>query len=35
VICKLDGKPEGIRTLGRPRNKWNEDNIKMNLKEVA
>jgi hypothetical protein len=35
VICKLVGKPEGIRTLGRPRSKWNEDNIKTNLKEVA
>jgi len=28
------GKPEGKRTLGRPRRKW-EDNIKMNLQEVG
>jgi hypothetical protein len=30
----LVGKPEGKRSLGRPRLKW-EGNIKMDLKEVA
>jgi len=30
----LVGKPEGKRTLGRPRRRW-EDNIKMNLQEVG
>jgi hypothetical protein len=30
----LVGKPEGKRSLGRPRCRW-EDNIKMNLKEVG
>jgi hypothetical protein len=29
----LVGKPEGKRTLGRPRRRW-ENNIKMNLQEV-
>ena len=29
----LVGKPEGKRTLGRPRRRW-EDNIKMDLQEV-
>jgi hypothetical protein len=33
VYRVLVGKPEGKRTLGRPRSEW-EDNIKMNLKEV-
>ena len=28
------GKPEGMRSLGRPRRRW-EDNIKMGLKEVG
>jgi hypothetical protein len=28
----LVGKPEGRRTLGRPRRRW-EDNIKMDLRE--
>jgi hypothetical protein len=28
----LVGKPEGKSSLGRPRNRW-EDNIKMDLKE--
>jgi len=28
------GKPEGKRSLGRPRHRW-EDNIKMDLKEVG
>ena len=30
----LAGKPEGRRTLGRPRRRW-EDNIKMDLREVG
>jgi hypothetical protein len=30
----LVGKPEGRRTLGRPRRRW-EDYIKMNLREVG
>ena len=30
----LVGKPEGKRTLGRPRHRW-EDNIKMGLWEVG
>jgi hypothetical protein len=30
----LVGKPEGRRTLGRPRREW-EDNIKMDLQEVG
>ena len=30
----LVGKPEGKRSLGRPRRRW-EDNIKMDLKEVG
>jgi hypothetical protein len=30
----LVGKTEGMRPLGRPRRRW-EDNIKMNLKEVG
>ena len=28
------GKPEGKRTLGRPRRRW-EDNIKMDSREVG
>ena len=28
------GKPDGKRTLGRPRRRW-EDNIKMNFEEVG
>jgi hypothetical protein len=28
------GKPEGRRSLGRPRRRW-EDNIKMGLREVV
>jgi hypothetical protein len=28
------GKPEGSRTPGRPRRRW-EDNIKMDLREVG
>ena len=28
------GKPEGRRSLGRPRRRW-EDNIKMDLREVG
>jgi hypothetical protein len=30
----LVGKPEGKRTLGRPRRRW-EDNIKMELQDVG
>ena len=30
----LVGKPEGKRTLGRPRRRW-EDNMKMDLQEVG
>jgi len=30
----LVGKPEGMRQLGRPRRRW-EDNIKMHLREVG
>ena len=30
----LMGKPEGKRTLGRPRGRW-EDNIKMDFQEVG
>jgi len=30
----LVGKPEGKRTLGRPRRRW-EDNIKMGLRKVG
>ena len=30
----LVGKPEGKRTLGRPRRRW-EDNIKMDIQEVG
>jgi len=30
----LVGKPEGKRTLGRPRHRW-EDNIKIDLQEVG
>ena len=31
---KSCGEPEGKRTLGRPRHRW-EDNIKMDLQEVG
>ena len=34
VYRVLVGKPEGKRTLGRPRYRW-EDNIKMDLQEVG
>ena len=34
VYRVLVGKPEGKRTLDRPRRRW-EDNIKMNLQEVG
>jgi hypothetical protein len=34
VYRVLVGKPEGKRSLGRPRNRW-EDNIKMYLQEVG
>jgi len=30
----LMGKPQGMRPLGRPRHRW-EDNIKMDLQEVG
>jgi hypothetical protein len=30
----LLGKPEGKRSLGRPRHRW-VDNIKMNLKDIG
>jgi hypothetical protein len=30
----LVGKPEGMKPLGRPRRRW-EDNIKMDLEEVG
>jgi hypothetical protein len=34
VYRVLVGKPEGKRSLGRPRRRW-EDNIKTDLKEVG
>jgi hypothetical protein len=34
VYRVLVGKPEGMRPLGRPRCRW-ENNIKMDLQEVA
>ena len=34
VFRVLVGKPEGMRPLGRPRRRW-EDNIKMDLQEVG
>ena len=34
VYRVLVGKPEGKRTLGRPRRRW-EDNIEMDLQEVG
>ena len=34
VHSVLVGKPEGKRSLGRPRRRW-EDNIKMDLQEVG
>jgi hypothetical protein len=33
-IGLLVGKPEGKRTLGRPRRRW-ADNIKMDLREIG
>ena len=33
VYRVLVGKPEGMRPLGRPKHRW-EDNIKMDLQEV-
>jgi hypothetical protein len=30
-VCILFGRPEGKRTLGRPRRRW-EDNIKVDFK---
>ena len=34
VYKVLVGKPEGKRSLGRPRHRW-EDNIKMDLQDVG
>jgi hypothetical protein len=34
VFKVLMGKPEGKRSLGRPRRKW-EDGIRMDLKEIG
>jgi hypothetical protein len=34
VYMVLVGKPEGRRSLGRPRCRW-ENNIKINLREVG
>jgi len=34
VMQGLVGKPDGKRTLGRPRRRW-ENNIKMDLQEVG
>jgi hypothetical protein len=34
VYRVLVGRPEGKRTLGRPRRRW-EDNIKMDLREIG
>jgi len=34
VFRALVGKPEGMRPLGKPRRRW-EDNIKMDLQEVG
>jgi len=34
VYRVLVGKPEGMRPLGRPRHRW-EDNIRMDLRELG
>jgi hypothetical protein len=34
VYKVLVGKPEGRRTLGRPRRKW-EDGVRMDLREIG
>jgi hypothetical protein len=34
VYRVLVGRPEGMRPLGRPRRRW-EDNIKMDLRELG
>jgi hypothetical protein len=34
VYRVLVGRPEGKRTLGRPRHRW-EDNVKMDLREIG
>jgi hypothetical protein len=34
VYKDLIGKPEGKRTLGRPRRRW-EDNIKLELRRIG
>jgi hypothetical protein len=31
----LVGKPEGKRPLGTPRRRWEEDNIKLDFKEIG
>jgi hypothetical protein len=34
-VCRvLVGKPEGKRSLGRSRSRWEDNNIKMDLQEV-
>ena len=33
-VYRVVGKPEGKRSFGRPRHRW-EDNIKMDLQEVG
>jgi hypothetical protein len=35
VFRVLVGKPEGKSSLGRPRRRWEDDNIKMDLQEVG
>jgi hypothetical protein len=34
-IQELVGKPEGKRPLGRPRHKWEDDNMKLDLQEMV
>jgi hypothetical protein len=35
-VCRvLVGKPEGKGPLGRPRRRWDDNNIKMELQEVG
>jgi hypothetical protein len=33
-IQRFGGKPEGMRPIGRPRHRW-DDNIKMKLQEMG
>ena len=35
IFRVLVGKPEGKRPLGRPRCRWEDNNIKMDLQEVG